>query len=212
MTGLVLTPILILTASVATFSTGALIALFLASRLYILTRDNNFSLTIGLSEWLSETKARFARLFTTGQGGDDVSKILIHGKQQDDGDVDVNKVELQLTNGRTKRAPNDVKFVLDEKSDKVKAQERHSTSSPDSKPHHRHNSHANGHSTSGEKDMKHKHEVPHAEFKSSQSDKSDKNQSVKGSKDSGRKIDEKSDSKSESDGGEKSNAKKEQKP
>lgn len=53
-----MTPILTFTAFISFIATVSLLGLFLVSRLYMITRDNNFSVSTGLSEWYAETRDR----------------------------------------------------------------------------------------------------------------------------------------------------------
>lgn len=53
-----MTPILTFTAFISFIVTISLLGLFLVSRLYLITRDNDFSVSTGLQEWYAETRDR----------------------------------------------------------------------------------------------------------------------------------------------------------
>jgi hypothetical protein len=122
--GFMLTPILIITTSIAMFTTGCLIGLFLATRLYILTRDADFSLAIGLQRWFEETKSRILQMIPAQTV--EVKQVVIHGSEAEtgeEGEIDVKRVELQLMNGSITKEVDNVAVVVDEKADgRVKAQ------------------------------------------------------------------------------------------
>ena len=98
------------------FTTGSLIALFLSTRLYILIRDNDFSITIGGQEWLQETQERILRLIPQSKIEDQiqVKQVVLRGTRGEDGDVDVKKVELELMNGTIKKEVDEVGLVVED--------------------------------------------------------------------------------------------------
>lgn len=106
------------------FTTGSLIALFLATRLYVLVRDNDYSLTVGVQEWLQETQERVVQLIPQTKIEDkiQVKQVVLRGPRGEDGDVDVKKVELELMNGTIKKEVDEVGLVVED-FDPVKREE-----------------------------------------------------------------------------------------
>lgn len=103
------------------FTTSCLIGLFLATRLYILTRDADFSLAIGVQQWFEETKNRVVQMLPTQAV--EVKQVIIHGTETEageEGEVDVKRVELQLMNGSIKAEAGTEKMavVIDEKPER----------------------------------------------------------------------------------------------
>jgi hypothetical protein len=98
------------------FTTGSLIALFLATRLYVIVRDNDYSLVVGVQEWLQETQERVIQLVPHTKIEDkiQVKQVVLRGTRGEDGDVDVKKVELELMNGTIKKEIDEVGLVVED--------------------------------------------------------------------------------------------------
>jgi hypothetical protein len=103
--GLALTPILIITATISLFTTGFLVALFLSTRLFVLVRKND-SVPAGMGEWMDETKTRvlqtIPRQFINEQqsgGSSAIDGLVFRGEERENGEVEIKSVQLQLGKG-----------------------------------------------------------------------------------------------------------------
>jgi hypothetical protein len=87
----------------AMFTTSTLIVLFLLTRLYLCVKEADHSVSQGFSRWGIETRDRIIQLVPVAYKtpevlADDrsVKQVVLRGTQREDGEVEVQKVEVEL--------------------------------------------------------------------------------------------------------------------